>query len=159
MNVRNFLLVRPCSLRNARPDIDFQKKIADFVHENSSLIGIQLAHAGRKASTAAPFVPGPTAVSDAEGTFSASSVQFLSANDHSLLSGGWTPVGPSETAWDAEHRKPHELSKAEIQEVLADFVAATKRAITVGYDVVEIHAAHGYLLTSFLSPLSNKVRS
>jgi 2,4-dienoyl-CoA reductase-like NADH-dependent reductase (Old Yellow Enzyme family) len=115
-----------------------QKKIVDFVHENHGLIGIQLAHAGRKASTKPPFVTGPNAVSDSDG--------------------GWTPVGASPIEWDSSYRKPHELSKAEIKRIIDDFVSATKRADQVGYDTIEIHGAHGYLITSFYSPLSNKVR-
>ena len=107
--------------------------IASFVRSQGALAAIQLAHAGRKASTHRPW-EGRGVVPAAEG--------------------GWTPVGPSATAYPGLG-EPAALDAAGIQKVRADFVAATRRADAAGFDVVEIHAAHCYLLHSFLSPLSN----
>jgi 2,4-dienoyl-CoA reductase-like NADH-dependent reductase (Old Yellow Enzyme family) len=97
--------------------------------------GIQLAHAGRKASTAAPFHGGkPLATAD----------------------GGWTPIyAPSAIAFTEGYQVPHEMTEVEIAQVVQAFAAAARRAHAVGARLIEIHAAHGYLLNSFLSPLSN----
>jgi 2,4-dienoyl-CoA reductase-like NADH-dependent reductase (Old Yellow Enzyme family) len=93
-----------------------------------------LAHAGRKGSTAAPWLGGkPVAPAD----------------------GGWTPVGPSALAFDLGHPVPHVLSLLEIDGVVAAFRKAAERALAAGFEVVEIHSAHGYLLHQFLSPFSN----
>ena len=95
---------------------------------------MQLAHAGRKASTAPPWTGGkPVSVQD----------------------GGWEPVGPSALAFDAGYTVPRELSKSEIEEIVAAFRKSAERALAAGFEVLEIHAAHGYLLHQFLSPLSN----
>ena len=106
------------------------KKIVDFVHENSdSKIGIQLAHAGRKAST---------------------------WNGKQLpLEEGWETVAPSKIPYSEEERIPHELTIEEIKKLVQDFQDAAKRALEAGFDLIEIHAAHGYLVHQFLSPLSN----
>jgi 2,4-dienoyl-CoA reductase-like NADH-dependent reductase (Old Yellow Enzyme family) len=110
------------------------RPIVEFLLEQRAVPGIQLAHAGRKASTAAPWLGGaPVSVKD----------------------GGWTPVAPSPIPFSASYAVPNELSIAEIDEVVADFEAASRRAITAGFQVVEIHSAHGYLLHEFLSPLCN----
>ena len=107
----------------------------DFIHAQGALAGIQLAHAGRKGSTAAPWLGGaPVALKD----------------------GGWIPVAPSALAFDTGYPVPKELSVEEIGHLVADFQGAAKRAWRAGFDVVEIHAAHGYLLHEFASPLSNK---
>lgn len=109
---------------------DSFKKIVDFVHEHSdSKIGIQLAHAGRKASTW-------------------NGVQLP-------LEEGWETVAPSPIPYKEQERIPHALSVGEIQNLIQDFKNAAERAINVGFDLVEIHAAHGYLIHQFLSPLSN----
>ena len=108
-------------------------RIATFVRSQGALAGMQLAHAGRKASTVRPF--------DGRGV--------VAPED-----GGWTPVGPTTTAYPGL-AEPAALDEAGIAKVRADFVAATRRADDAGFDLVEIHAAHGYLLHSFLSPLSN----
>jgi 2,4-dienoyl-CoA reductase-like NADH-dependent reductase (Old Yellow Enzyme family) len=115
--------------------VDSWRPIAEFIHEQGAIAGIQLAHAGRKASTAVPWLGGaPVAISD----------------------GGWTPVAPSAIPFSVGYTVPKELTAAEIDEVVADFEAAAKRAIQAGFDVVEIHSAHGYLLHEFLSPLTNQ---
>lgn len=110
------------------------KRITDFLHQHGSYAGIQLAHAGRKASMAVPWEPARL-IPPAEG--------------------GWQPVAPSAIAFDKEYGVPAELDREGLKKVVADFVAAAKRAIAAGFDVVEVHAAHGYLLHEFLSPLSN----
>ncbi len=106
-----------------------------FIRGQGAAIGIQLAHAGRKASTTRPW-DGHRGVQDAEG--------------------GWTPVGPSTLAYSATYRAPREMSRDDIQATVAAFGDAAARANRVGFDVIEIHAAHGYLLHEFMSPLSNQ---
>ncbi|MGZ5564628.1 MAG: oxidoreductase, partial [Chthoniobacterales bacterium] len=97
---------------------------------------MQLAHAGRKASTAPPWD---------------------SRNGLSEAEGGWRPVyAPGPEPFDADYVVPNELSRDEIQEVVRAFAAAAQRALTAGARIVELHAAHGYLIHEFLSPLSNK---
>jgi len=111
------------------------RPIVEFIHAQGARAGIQLAHAGRKGSTAAPWLGGaPLPLKD----------------------GGWTPVAPSALAFDTGYPVPREVSVEEIDHIVADFEAAAKRALQVGFDVVEIHAAHGYLLHEFASPLSNE---
>jgi len=109
-------------------------RVADFVKRQGALAGIQLAHAGRKASTRRPW-EGGTAIPVSEG--------------------GWQPVAPSPVPFRAEDPLPSELPLSGIRQVVDSFAAATRRALRAGFDVVEIHAAHGYLLHQFLSPLSN----
>jgi 2,4-dienoyl-CoA reductase-like NADH-dependent reductase (Old Yellow Enzyme family) len=109
-------------------------RIARFVHEQGSAIGTQLAHAGRKASMTPPW-QGQRHVTP-EG-------------------GGWTPLGPSAVAFDSQYPTPREMSRGEIAAVPAAFREAARRALEAGFDVIELHAAHGYLLHEFLSPLSN----
>ncbi|WP_312825790.1 NADPH dehydrogenase NamA [Epilithonimonas sp.] len=108
------------------------KKIVDFVHQNSeSKIGIQLAHAGRKGSISAE------------------------TNRQMSLEEGWETIAPSPIPFHHSERIPHELSVEEIKNLVEDFRKATKRAVDAGFDVIEIHGAHGYLIHQFLSPLSN----
>jgi 2,4-dienoyl-CoA reductase-like NADH-dependent reductase (Old Yellow Enzyme family) len=111
------------------------RRIVDFVHDQGTPIGIQLAHAGRKASTYRPWAT-------QSGT--------VPADD-----GGWPTVGPSEVAFEG-YDAPSSLTIDAIAEVVQAFAAATRRAVSVGFDTVEIHAAHGYLIHQFLSPLSNR---
>ncbi|MEP6939025.1 MAG: NADH:flavin oxidoreductase/NADH oxidase [Rudaea sp.] len=111
-------------------------RIAAFVRSQGAAAGIQLAHAGRKASTDLPWRGGKAL--DAEH-------------------GAWTSLAPSAIAFEG-YAMPQALDAAGIDEVVADFVSSTRRAAAAGFDVVEIHAAHGYLVHEFLSPLSN-VRS
>lgn len=110
------------------------KKALDFARQFSPIpFGIQLGHAGRKASTMKPWNSGHAAIGE----------------------GGWQVVGPSSIAFDKEWQIPHALNENEIQSVIEDFGLAAKRASDLGFDTIEIHAAHGYLLSSFLSPLAN----
>jgi 2,4-dienoyl-CoA reductase-like NADH-dependent reductase (Old Yellow Enzyme family) len=111
------------------------QEIVSFLHNNNAKAGIQLAHAGRKASCEVPWLGG---------------YQF--PPDHP---NGWQTVGCSPVAFKEEQHPPVELDQQGINKVIDDFVAATKRALQIGYDVVEIHAAHGYLIHQFYSPLSN----
>jgi len=109
-------------------------EIVTFIHAQGAASGIQIAHAGRKASTAVPWEGGARVAPEA---------------------GGWQPVAPSPLAFDPAHPVPHALSVQEIAAVMSDFAAAAKRAVAAGFDVIELHAAHGYLLHEFFSPLSN----
>ncbi|MDB5046645.1 MAG: oxidoreductase [Deinococcus sp.] len=109
-------------------------RVTDFVHAQGGRIGLQLAHAGRKASTYAPW-RGRGAVQPEQG--------------------GWTVIGPDDQPFSETFPLPTAMTEAEIHRVTADFVLATKRAVIAGFDAVEIHAAHGYLLHQFMSPLSN----
>jgi NADPH2 dehydrogenase len=106
------------------------QKIVEFVHKNSdSKIGIQLAHAGRKGSTW--------------------------ENKQISVEEGWETIAPSPIPYHPTERIPHELSAEEIKDLVQNFKDAAKRAVNAGFDVIEIHAAHGYLVHQFLSPLSN----
>jgi len=109
-------------------------QITSFIKEQQAVPGIQLSHAGRKASTTVPWKGrGKVAVED----------------------GGWVPVAPSSIAYSESYSTPVELDEIGIRTIISDFVLATERALRAGFEVVEIHAAHGYLLHQFLSPLSN----
>ena len=116
------------------------KRIVDFIHSQQAAAGIQLAHAGRKASTPSPF-------QDDHGKLLKSPAE---AN-------GWPNdvVGPSAIPWDEGWYVPRELTLEDIAQFKRDWVAAVHRTIACGFDFIEIHAAHGYLLTEFLSPTSN----
>lgn len=111
------------------------RRITAFVEAQGAVPGIQLAHAGRKASHRSPW-QGGTEVAPAEG--------------------GWPVVAPSAQPFIPTETAPQALDQAGIDKVIADFRAATVRALAAGYQVIEIHAAHGYLLHEFLSPLSNQ---
>lgn len=116
------------------------RRIVDFVHSQNTKIGIQLAHSGRKASTLAPWIGGSANKALAEEQ-----------------EGGWPGdvVGPSPLPYAADHAMPQELTVDGIRHVVKAFADATERAVKAGVDVVEIHGAHGYLISSFLSPRSN----
>lgn len=116
--------------------IEKLKQIVDFCHTQKALVGIQLAHAGRKASHHLPQDGAKKIAPDQEN--------------------GWQTVSASSIPFREEEDVPVALDEKRIQKVKDDFVAATRRAKEIGYDVVEIHAAHGYLLHQFYSPLSNK---
>ena len=108
--------------------------IVEFGHSQGATMGVQLAHAGRKAGTRPPWAGRAELTAD---------------------EGGWESVGPS--ALPAEHHSsPRPLLTAEIDDVVRDFVLAARRALRAGFDVIEIHSAHGYLLHEFLSPLANE---
>jgi 2,4-dienoyl-CoA reductase-like NADH-dependent reductase (Old Yellow Enzyme family) len=109
--------------------------IVRYLHARGAAAGSQLAHAGRKASTRAPW-EGGTPLTDTEGA--------------------WTVVAPSAIPFAEKSPVPQPLDEAGIAAVVADFRNAARHAVGVGFDLVEIHAAHGYLLHSFLSPLSNQ---
>ena len=108
--------------------------INQFILSQNAIPGIQLAHAGRKASFSTPW----------EGN------KKLDKNN-----GGWQTFAPSAVGYRFNEKPPSDLDKNGIQKVISDFKAATKRAVQAGFQVVEIHAAHGYLLHQFMSPLSN----
>ncbi len=110
------------------------KRITDFIGNEGAIAGIQLAHAGRKASHSAPWKGG---------------------NQLTKEDGGWKTVAPSPIAFDETEDIPDELDSIGIRKVISDFKNAARRALEAGFQVVEIHAAHGYLLHQFLSPLSN----
>lgn len=111
-------------------------QIVDFAHSQGAKMGIQLAHAGRKGS-AYPWMPNTPSGTVPEEQ------------------GGWQTVAPSAIAF-AGMDAPHELTLSEIDDLVDAFVAAADRAVRAGFDVLEVHAAHGYLLHEFLSPLSNQ---
>lgn len=110
-------------------------QIVRFIHSQGARAGIQLAHAGRKGSMTAPF----------------GGERLLTADE-----GRWQPVGPSALAFSANYAIPKPLHEAEIAGVIKAFADAAKRADKAGFDLVEIHGAHGYLLHQFLSPLANQ---
>ncbi|MEO5800501.1 MAG: NADH:flavin oxidoreductase/NADH oxidase, partial [Gemmatimonadales bacterium] len=110
------------------------RRITDFIKAQGSVAGIQLAHAGRKASTFTPW-RGHGAVP--------------------MNAGGWEVFGPSAIAFSSDYPGVTALDQAGIDRVIAAFVDAATRAVHAGFEVIEIHAAHGYLLHQFLSPLSN----
>ncbi|GLA03857.1 hypothetical protein AnigIFM60653_003875 [Aspergillus niger] len=128
------------------------KRIVDFAHSQGQLIGIQLSHAGRKASTVAPWLSmnrGPGAP-----------VKSVNGIDHDGFAPrhGWPDdvVAPSAIAFKDKNIIPRELSHNEIQSLVEAWGEAVKRAVRAGFDAIEIHGAHGYLIHEFLSPASNK---
>ncbi|MDB5201931.1 MAG: NADH:flavin oxidoreductase/NADH oxidase [Ferruginibacter sp.] len=115
--------------------IPFLKRITDFIKSHGAIAGIQLAHAGRKASQGSPW-KGNAPLSKEEGS--------------------WQTIAPSAIPFNDTDPAPQEMSIADIRKLVNDFSAATKRALEAGFSLIEIHAAHGYLINEFLSPLSNK---
>ncbi|HEX6957172.1 MAG TPA: bifunctional salicylyl-CoA 5-hydroxylase/oxidoreductase [Ferrovibrio sp.] len=112
------------------------RRIADFVHAHSEAkIGIQLAHAGRKGATCLPWSGG---------------------YDEPLPQGAWEIVAPSPLAYLPHSQVPREMNRDDMDAVRDDFIAAARHAIDAGFDLLELHMAHGYLLSSFISPLSNR---
>jgi 2,4-dienoyl-CoA reductase-like NADH-dependent reductase (Old Yellow Enzyme family) len=110
-------------------------RITRFLEDHGAVPGIQIAHAGRKASTSEPWNGG----------------KMVSQED-----GGWETVAPSSIAFSDDYPMPREMSAADLEKVKEDFVAGAKRSVQAGFKVIELHAAHGYLLHEFLSPLSNQ---
>ena len=111
------------------------RRLATFLEAQGAVPAIQLAHAGRKASTDAPWRGGGPVGPETRG---------------------WTPVAPSPVAFAEAHPVPHALEMAELDALVEAFVAAARRSLEAGFKVIELHAAHGYLLHEFLSPLSNR---
>jgi 2,4-dienoyl-CoA reductase-like NADH-dependent reductase (Old Yellow Enzyme family) len=115
--------------------VGFLSRIARFVREQGSIPGTQLAHAGRKGSARVPWeTPGAVPVSE----------------------GGWVPVAPSAIPFSGSYPKPAALDENGVRAVVQAFADAARRALDAGFLVIEVHAAHGYLIDEFLSPLSNK---
>jgi 2,4-dienoyl-CoA reductase-like NADH-dependent reductase (Old Yellow Enzyme family) len=110
------------------------KKLTDFIHAQGSVAGIQIAHAGRKASHDKPTNGGK---------------QLLPGE------GGWLTVGPSALPFEPTEQAPVELTESDIRRIVVQFAEAAQRAAKAGFKVLELHAAHGYLIHEFLSPLSN----
>ena len=115
--------------------IEKLKTIVSFIHEHGAIAGIQLAHAGRKASCELPWKNG---------------LQIKSGENH------WQTIAPSAIPFYEDDMIPHALSKEEIVVLINDFKQAAVRALKAGYKVLELHAAHGYLINEFFSPLSNQ---
>jgi len=114
--------------------IDKLTGIVRFIHEYGAVAGIQLAHAGRKAGCARAWEGG---------------------KQLGQIEGGWKTIAPSAIAFNPEDEAPRALDADGIKKVVADFKAAAQRALQAGYKLIEVHAAHGYLIHQFLSPLSN----
>jgi len=114
--------------------VDMLSRIASFVKSQGAAAGMQIAHAGRKASTRRPWEGGGPLRPD---------------------EGAWTTLGPSATPFAPGYDTPHALDDAGIERLIESFVQAAERVERAGFDVLEVHAAHGYLLHTFLSPLSN----
>ncbi|MBC6981150.1 bifunctional salicylyl-CoA 5-hydroxylase/oxidoreductase [Caulobacter sp. 17J80-11] len=126
-----------CTGMYAPEHVPAWKRIVDFVHANSDAkIVLQLSHAGRKGSVQVPWEGG--------------------ADDLPLAEGNWELIAPSPIPWAPHNQVPREMTRADMDRVKADFVRATEMAEQAGFDMVELHCAHGYLLSSFLTPLSNR---
>lgn len=110
------------------------ERIARFIKSQGAVAALQLAHAGRKASTDVPWRGGKPL---------------------SIEEGGWQPVAPSPIAFTPQHATPHELSQSEIRDITTAYARTAQRALAAGFELLEIHGAHGYLINEFLSPLSN----
>ncbi|WP_298739618.1 NADPH dehydrogenase NamA [uncultured Chitinophaga sp.] len=110
------------------------RQITSFISAQQCVPGIQLAHAGRKASTNAPW---------------------KGRGEVTVANGGWVTVAPSAIRFSDNYPLPEALTIEGIHKVIADFTAAAKRSLAAGFKVIEVHAAHGYLVHQFLSPLSN----
>ncbi|KAK4070153.1 uncharacterized protein Triagg1_6574 [Trichoderma aggressivum f. europaeum] len=117
--------------------VDTLKKHVDFAHSQNALIGIQLAHAGRKASTVAPWLSSGATATEAVG--------------------GWPTnvVSSSDEAFNEHYPKPRAISLAEIAQLKSDYLSGVRRALLAGFDIIDLHFAHGYLVSSFLSPAVN----
>jgi 2,4-dienoyl-CoA reductase-like NADH-dependent reductase (Old Yellow Enzyme family) len=136
------------------------RRVSDFIKSQGALSGIQLAHAGRKASTCAPWIAGAQKTSNGTRKVSVKADADV---------GGWPdnvvgPMGGEEWTWDMKklddeasgYCAPRALSTSEIHELVQDWASAAIRAVKAGIDVIEIHGAHGYLIHQFLSPITNR---
>ncbi|MFN4141528.1 NADH:flavin oxidoreductase/NADH oxidase [Aestuariivirga sp.] len=117
------------------------RRIVRFLHRHGAAAGIQLAHAGRKASAPVPW----------RGAFTETEEE-----KQALAFEAWTPVAPSAERHMASYAMPEALDEAGMARILSGWVAATRRAEAAGFDMIELHSAHGYLLNQFLSPIANK---
>ncbi|MGH9141460.1 MAG: NADH:flavin oxidoreductase/NADH oxidase [Vicinamibacterales bacterium] len=115
--------------------VDGLARCVDFIHRQKALAGTQLAHAGRKASTARPWEGGGAVTPE---------------------HGGWQPVGPMRERFADNYPMPRPATADDIARIVSAFAMAARRALEGGFDVVELHAAHGYLIHQFLSPLVNR---
>jgi 2,4-dienoyl-CoA reductase-like NADH-dependent reductase (Old Yellow Enzyme family) len=115
--------------------VEFLSRIVRFLLAQGAVPGVQLAHAGRKASTAVPWEGGAGVA---------------------VAAGGWEPIAPSAIPFSERTLTPRTMSHEDIAEVVRAFAAATRRAVTAGFRLIELHFAHGYLVHEFLSPLSNR---
>ncbi len=116
--------------------VDYLAQIARFLHEHGAAAGVQLAHAGRKASTGRPWDGGAPLTPE---------------------EGGWQPIwAPSPLGFGEGYAVPREMTQADIDATVQAFARAAQRVLAAGFHVIELHAAHGYLIHSFLSPLSNR---
>jgi len=116
------------------------RRVVNFSHQCGAAIGVQLGHAGRKAGSKSLWDSG----------------QALSPQEMTAANPEWTRIGPSAIAAGDGWSVPHAMSIADIEQVIEEFARATDRANQAGFDVVELHFGHGYLVTSFLSPVSNQ---
>ncbi|ORX53855.1 hypothetical protein BCR36DRAFT_582082 [Piromyces finnis] len=131
--------ISPCDLGLWKDEqVNHYKPMLDYIHFNGAYAGVQLAHGGRKSSGTCRLIKGNSMATAEEN--------------------GWPDqiVAPSPIAYDETFAVPKELSKEQIKQVVKDFGEAARRANEAGFDVVEIHAAHGYLIHEFLSPITNK---
>ncbi|HJS48084.1 MAG TPA: FAD-dependent monooxygenase, partial [Gemmatimonadales bacterium] len=110
------------------------KRITDFVHGQGGLIGVQLGHAGRKGATR----------------------RMWEGDNEPLPEGAWPIMSASAVAWKPENQVPREMTRAEMDRVREEFVSAAHRSVAAGFDLLELHFAHGYLLASFISPVTNR---
>ena len=116
--------------------VDALRPVTDAIRAGGAVPAVQLAHAGRKASTQRPWAEARGRVPEREG--------------------GWTPVGPTSEPFRPGDPPPEELDERALERIVSAFAAATERALAAGFEVIEIHGAHGYLIHSFLSPLVNR---
>jgi anthraniloyl-CoA monooxygenase len=115
-------------------------RIVEFVHDHSDAkFALQLGHSGRKGSTKEPWLAG-------------------GRDDSPLERDNWRVLAPSPLAWGPQSQTPVEMTRADMDRIVGDFVAATRRGSGVGFDALELHCAHGYLLSSFISPVTNRRR-
>jgi 2,4-dienoyl-CoA reductase-like NADH-dependent reductase (Old Yellow Enzyme family) len=126
---------------------DAWRPTVEFVHEQGAAIGIQIAHAGRKACVWPEW-------ERVDGVVMAKGQPAIARGTAPIEAGGWQTVGPSAVAFEGL-AEPRELSRDEIVQTIDAFVASAVRAVEAGFDLIELHAAHGYLIHEFLSPISN----